>query len=429
VICLAILPPALSRGDTGQGDAGSAENPRATDRSDPTTPPTIEGPEVEVGTLPQQRLPRGETKATRPSDPDHSELENSDLEAAVARGTDFLVRTQRKDGSWGSGVSRRPIEILAQVPGSHRAFRVGTTALCVLALERSPSAGEAGETAVRAGLEYLLTHHRVRRPHGIELYNVWSFGFGLETLATLLETPRVSKNPVLRGRVEAAAIATIAALGRYQALDGGWGYYDFNAQTFRPSGSAMSFTTATILAALHAAQSRGLAVPTDMVERGLRSLRRLRKEDGSYAYGTYTQYHPAAGFNRISGSLGRTPTCDLALWLHGENVTQADLRRGLERLVRDHHFLDIARKRPWPHEAWYSNSGYYFYYGHYYAARAVELLPTASRNPLRAQLRRLVLARQEPDGSWWDFPLYSYHKPYGTALALLSLTLAPPPAH
>ena len=365
LIFFAILPPTPSQGAAGQGEADSAENPGATDSSATTAPPASEGPEVEVGALPQKELLRGKTKAKRQSDPERPKREHSDLRAAVSRGTGFLIRTQRKDGSWGSGVSRRPIEILAQVPGSHRAFRVGTTALCVLALARSPSAGKAGETAVRAGLEYLLTHHRVRRPHGIELYNVWSFGFTLETLATLLETPRVSEDPVLRGRVEAAAIATIAALGRYQALDGGWGYYDFNAQTFRPSGSAMSFTTATILAALHAAQSRGLEVPADRVQRALRSLRRLRKEDGSYAYGTYTQYRPAAGFNRISGSLGRTPTCDLALWLHGENVTQADLRRGLERLVRDHHFLDIGRKRPWPHEAWYSNSGYYFYYGHY----------------------------------------------------------------
>ena len=28
---------------------------------------------------------------------------------------------------------------------------------------------------------------------------------------------------------------------------------------------------------------------------------------------------------------------------------------------------------------------------------------------------------QEPEGSWWDYPLYDYHKPYGTAFALMSL--------
>jgi hypothetical protein len=31
---------------------------------------------------------------------------------------------------------------------------------------------------------------------------------------------------------------------------------------------------------------------------------------------------------------------------------------------------------------------------------------------------------RDPDGSFWDYPLYSYHKPYGTALALIALSRA-----
>ena len=33
----------------------------------------------------------------------------------------------------------------------------------------------------------------------------------------------------------------------------------------------------------------------------------------------------------------------------------------------------------------------------------------------------VLLALQEKDGSWWDYPLYDYHQPYGTAFALMSL--------
>jgi hypothetical protein len=29
---------------------------------------------------------------------------------------------------------------------------------------------------------------------------------------------------------------------------------------------------------------------------------------------------------------------------------------------------------------------------------------------------------REPDGSYWDYPLYSYHKPYGTAYALIVMS-------
>ena len=32
-----------------------------------------------------------------------------------------------------------------------------------------------------------------------------------------------------------------------------------------------------------------------------------------------------------------------------------------------------------------------------------------------------ALATRHPDGSFWDYPLYSYHKPYGTAYALMAL--------
>jgi hypothetical protein len=28
---------------------------------------------------------------------------------------------------------------------------------------------------------------------------------------------------------------------------------------------------------------------------------------------------------------------------------------------------------------------------------------------------------QDADGSWWDYPLYNYHQPYGTAYALMTL--------
>jgi hypothetical protein len=189
----------------------------------------------------------------------------------------------------------------------------------------------------------------------------------------------------------------------------------------------MSFTTATVLLALREARERGVEVPAGMAERALRSLRSARKDDGAYIYGFYARFDPQAGYNQLKGSLGRTQACNLALRLYGvgaggTEVSDADLRRGLEAMVREHRFLDIGRKRPFPHEAWYFNSGYYFYYGHYYASVVLHLLPAADQTRIGARIERIVLERQEADGSWWDFPLYSYHKAYGTAFAILALT-------
>ena len=35
---------------------------------------------------------------------------------------------------------------------------------------------------------------------------------------------------------------------------------------------------------------------------------------------------------------------------------------------------------------------------------------------------------QEQDGSWWDYPLYGYHKPYGTSFAIMTLQRCLPKA-
>jgi hypothetical protein len=66
-------------------------------------------------------------------------------------------------------------------------------------------------------------------------------------------------------------------------------------------------------------------------------------------------------------------------------------------------------------------AGYFFYFGHYYAALCIEQLPAAERPHFQEHLAHVLLHVQEKDGSWWDFPLYDYYQQYGTAFALMSL--------
>ena len=66
-------------------------------------------------------------------------------------------------------------------------------------------------------------------------------------------------------------------------------------------------------------------------------------------------------------------------------------------------------------------AGYFYYFGHYYAALSLEQLPFSERAPYQPLLARLMLDRQEKDGSWWDYPLYDYHQPYGTSFALMTV--------
>ena len=47
--------------------------------------------------------------------------------------------------------------------------------------------------------------------------------------------------------------------------------------------------------------------------------------------------------------------------------------------------------------------------------------PAEKQRELAASLARIILTRQEKDGSWWDYPLYDYGQSYGTGYALMSL--------
>jgi hypothetical protein len=193
----------------------------------------------------------------------------------------------------------------------------------------------------------------------------------------------------------------IAMLVRYECIDGGWCYYDdFSYPTARPSGSTISFVTATVLVVLDDARKAGIKVPQKIVDRGMASLLRQRKRDFSYDYGEYLKYHPMMPINRPGGSLGRSQACNLAMRAWGDKrVTDTVVETWLDRLFARELWLDLGRKRPIPHESWFQVAGYFFYYGHYYAGRCIEILPPAERPPRQDQLAQVLLRLQEPDGA------------------------------
>jgi Prenyltransferase and squalene oxidase repeat len=330
------------------------------------------------------------------------------IDDAIEEGVDYLVRTQSPDGSWGRGLETTDFDVMASVPGSHDAFRVGTTALCIRALR------ETGEKKASArGLQYLATYDGVRRANRMEIYNVWAHVYALETLARAWAEDKVEA-------YRKGAQWHLKRLEMYETYVGGWNYYDFIYGTEKPSMEPTSFGTAAGLVALYEAKKAGIAVPEGLVRRALARLKEMKNPDGSFLYGSDFRYVPRHLANRDKGSLGRTQSCYYALKLWNEGgVGEPQIREGLERLFREHRFIEIGRKRPMPHEAWYFTAGYYYYFGHYYAAKLIEGL--ADKRDYRDQLRSFVLPHQEPDGSWWDFHLYDYGKPWGTSFAILTL--------
>jgi hypothetical protein len=339
---------------------------------------------------------------------------------AISDGSKFLLSNQNPDGSWGTPQQTKGLNIYAPIPGAHRAFRLAVTALSLSALLEVQKDNPDYQETITQGKEYLVENlTSLRRATPMAIYNVWSHAYGIQSLVRLYgHSTKKSEKEKLRSIIS----QQITMLQKYESVDGGWGYYDFNAQTKQPSGSSISFVNATALVALKEAESIGMEIPGKMVQKALNAIRRQRLPDHSYLYGEYLKYKPRRGINRPAGSLGRSHACNLALQVWGDQSVTAEIHKlCLDRLVKRNGWLDVARKRPVPHESWFAVAGYFFYYGHLYASLCIEQLPENERDFYKQNLAQILIPLQEKDGSWWDFPFYNYHQQYGTAMALISL--------
>jgi hypothetical protein len=307
------------------------------------------------------------------------------------------------------------------VPGSHHAFRTAVTSLCIMALIDCGDSREEVALAIDRAEAWLFKHlPSLRRAGPVTLYNNWGHAYSIQALARMVD--RKPHDKKRRERIKRFIEQQIEMLDRYECVDGGWCYYDMVAQTKQPSGSSISFVTASVLVAFAEAKRIGVEAPERLVRRAMESIRRQRKPDFSYCYGEYLKYSPMFDGNRPGGSLGRSQACNLAMYVwDDEKTTRAIMKTWLDRLAARNLWLDIGRKRPIPHESWFKVSGYFFYYGHFYAALCIEQLEPTDQPHFQDHLAHILLRVQEKDGSWWDFPMFNYHKPYGTAFALMSL--------
>jgi len=346
---------------------------------------------------------------------------------AIEEGMAFLVANQNADGSFGRAATARTYELWCDVPGGHQAFMGATTALCWMGLDDARAAGyatDASRAAQARCLAWLVKHARVKRPFPEQFYNVWSLAYGLRALSQALREGAEGADPE---SMRATCAELVSALGIYQSPDGGWGYLDFNVPAFHPSWST-SFTTGTVLVGLHEAREAGIEVPQAMVDRALKLMWRFRTPDGNYVYSIDHRYYPQGRINRAGGSSMRNQNCNLAIHLfQPERMTREMMRTGLERFVEQHRFAIAGLRRPVPHESWYQVSGYFYLYGQQYTAMVLERMTPEDRTRFWPDLVRYVLKTRQPEGSFWDYPTYGYHKFYGTGYALMTLARCPAP--
>lgn len=347
---------------------------------------------------------------------------DSAIEASIGKGVDFLIQHQNDNGSWGGPNRTKGLNIFAPLPDGHQAFHVASSSLALQGLlESRDQRPETLKTIAKAEKWLLEVLPKTRSINPTATYNIWAHAYGLRALASLY---RHHPDPKKRAIYKEQAKIQIGKLKRYEDVNGGWGYLDFDGHTVKPSGMPTSFTTATALLGMHdAASAMDLTLPPVLIKRCVRAVQEQRTTDFSYVYARGHRYHPRNPINRPAGSLGRSQVCNAATRVFGDTaVTDEVLTTWLQRLFDRNGWLDHGRKRPIPHEAPAAVAGYFYYYGHYYASECIHLLPENQRGPWKKKLAELLIPKQEKNGSWWDYPLYDYHYAYGTGYMLTVLS-------
>jgi len=345
--------------------------------------------------------------------------------------------TQEKLKSWQIQEKKRLAALRAQEPaprewpyeGVYRVrgqvppgYRVGGTAVVCWALMEAPgfARDKASQKAVAAGLNFIMQQSSTNpllQSGFLGGYDVrgWAHDYGLFTLTRALELGLFRK-PARRKRARKTIQRLIQALQETEIpVSGGWNYArGGRARHAAPS----SFMTASTLLALFEARSQGFAVKKEVVERALKTLERGRAANGAILYAIG---RGGPGGARVPGASARMAIAETALYLGGRGSLQ-HLRQAVLAFFQFWGELAKRRGKQGTHQGPYLIAPYYFYFGHTYAALAIELLPKQERALYRKKLRHLFQKTRDPDGGWND-RIFPRTEAYSTAMALLALNM------
>lgn len=352
-----------------------------------------------------------------------TELAPDDARSAVGRGVQFLLSKQNDDGSWGTSTPESLYE-LGYSHASFYAWKVAGGALTVqtlLLVEETPERRRALEKA----LGWILDHERPKRGNHWDIDSNWSALTVFSMLVDVAQDPRFS-GPQWKARIEARGQEYAAVLAAQQDPLGGWGYYEGPVISERPTWST-SFATALVVPALVTGRERlGWPVDLPMTKRAIAYVQQCALPNGAYAYDLrpIPRFDGGEHIDDVKGSLSRIQVCNWARRRAGDpKATDEKLREGLRQFFEHHRFLAVARGTQYPHEAYYRNAGYFYYFGHYFAARVINELPPAERESWHAKLRAKLVPVQGTDGSCIDFPGSFYSYTYATSFAMMALQL------
>ena len=232
----------------------------------------------------------------------------------------------------------------------------------------------------------------------------WGHAYALRLLLTAAKQDAIPAS--LQERVDAAVPHLLECLEVNAHETGGWNYAD--------DRRVSPFMTGSTLLTLYMAREQGHAVEEAMVTAAQEALLRARTDAVSYAYAG-----PARGQVAMPGSSARSAVAELSLYLAGRS-DQDDLRTAVLGFFVGWEHLLARKSKQGTHEGPYGIAPYYFFFGHTYAALAIEQLPEEERPGLRQRLHAVLWRTREADGSWND-RVFPRSTSYSTAMVVLAL--------
>jgi hypothetical protein len=348
-----------------------------------------------------------------------------DLDALMSAGSALLLAAQEsletggEPGEW-------PYEGVYRVDGRIPVgYRIGGTAICGLALLHDPAAPNPPRDAA-LGRATAFICRALRDPamaHAVESrYDVrgWGYTYALHFLLRIKPTSLLADD--VAAQVDPAIAFCLQGIAATEIpQEGGWNYA--RPRGFDQPGPPSPFMTAPTLLALFEAARCGHAVDPALIERGLQALERSRDDTGAFAYAGSS----GGARSAVPGAVGRMAGAELVLMLAGRSDLSR-VRGAVDAFLVHWGRLEERRARSGTHEGPFGVAPYYFYYAHYYAALAIELLPERDRPEYRARLRALLLQTRGAEGGWND-RVFPRSAAYGTAMAMLALSApaVPPP--
>ena len=188
----------------------------------------------------------------------------------------------------------------------------------------------------------------------------------------------------------------VKGLEHFETVHGGWFYYASGFQ--RPLAPSASFVNAAVLVALaRAAGSRHHHGPPTCSNRAIQATADQRKPDSSYLYSVSSPLDKSAAdepINRPGGQPGPLAGLQPGPAALGR---PKDHRPGADGLARSpDHPQRLARHGPEaadpPRVATPMVAGYFYYFGHYYAALCIAQLPESDRPFYQDHLARILLS-------------------------------------